>query len=83
MSREIKEIYKCDRCKQEVDDIRNIFIPYQVEETGEVSFISRKLYGKRFPSKKFKFEICHECAKQIVESDRAKNSDWVFQIIEE
>ena len=81
--KEIKEIYKCDLCKQEVDDIRDLFLPYEVVEEGVVSFISlAKMFDKKYLASK-KFKICQECAKRIVEDDRNKNSDWIFQIIGE
>ena len=90
MSKEIKEIYKCDCCKQEVlsaVDLIEIVLPYQVAEDTTVSLVSWKMIDKYNSSKKF--EICQECAKRIVEGYRIKNielgcfpySGWTFKIL--
>lgn len=90
MSKEIKEIYKCDCCKQEVsniDDLIEIILPYQIAQDTTVSLISWKMIDKYNSSKKF--EICQECAKRIVEGYRTQNIElgvypyqgWTFEIL--
>ena len=92
MSKEIKEIYKCDCCKQEVlsdVDLIEVVLPYQVARDTTVSLISWEMVDEYNSSKKF--DICQECAKRIVEGYRSKNielgcypySDWTFEILGE
>lgn len=89
MSKEVKEIYRCDCCKQEVltdDDLIEVILPYQVAKDTTVSLVSWKMIDKYNSSRSF--EICQECAKRIVEGYRGKHIElgtypytgWSFEI---
>ena len=88
MSKEIREIYKCDCCKQEVDhaeDLIKVILPYQVARDTTGSFVSWEMIDKYNSSKEF--EICQECAKRIVSGYRLQNIElsdnpyqgWIFK----
>ena len=67
----VNVIYKCDCCKAEVKDEKDLIsvkLPYQIAEDTTVSLVSWKMIDKYATSKEF--EICQQCAKKIVEGYR-------------